>query len=71
MVSFWNKTSLKWGCKIIKDTDSEIVFEISFDYIGLNRKNNSLIGDNQKSCVFKFKVNKNSKLITDYIYEQR
>lgn len=69
--SFGKKIASNGNAKIINNNESEIEFEISFDYIGVSRIDNSLIGDTQKGCIFKFKANKTSKLITDYIYQQK
>lgn len=69
---FFGKKQVSNGnTKVINDSDSEVVFEISFDYIGVSRKDNSSIGDYQKGCIFKFKVDKGKNLITDYIYKQK
>jgi len=68
---FGKKQASNGNAKIINNNESEIEFEISFDYIGVSRKDNSLIGDNPKGCIFKFRVNKTNKLMTEYIYQQK
>ena len=69
---FSGKKQASNGNAILKNNDNfEVEIEISFDYVGMNRKDNSSIGDYQKGCIFKFKVDKRSNLISDYNYQQK